>query len=54
MASQKYSGIFQSNFDPGHRTLRKERDTLAKKIKKDAKKNGKFKDKRQYVAIVSK
>ena len=53
MSSQKYTGIFQSDFDPAHKTLRKEKIARKKVIKKDAKKNKKYKSKEQYISTVS-
>ncbi len=51
MTSQKYSGIFQSDFDPKHKTVRKTKEEVVKKLKKDRK--NKYQDKRQYIATVS-
>lgn len=54
MTSQKYSGIFQSDFDPKHKTLRNEKEKLRKEIKKDSKKNKKYRRKEQFIPTVSK
>lgn len=53
MTSQKYSGIFQSDFDPKHKTVRKTKEDVVKKLKKDRKDKNKFQDQRQYIATVS-
>lgn len=54
MSSQKYSGIFQSDFDPSHKTLKKEKDSYVKGLKKDRKTNKKFRRKEQFISTVSK
>lgn len=54
MTSQKYSGIFQSDFDPSHKTLQKEKTKLVKELKKDRKKNNKYRRKEQFIPTVSK
>jgi hypothetical protein len=53
MASQRYTGLMQSDFDQSHKTLKKEKKVLRKTITRDDIKNRKYKDKKQNIVVQS-
>ena len=52
MTSQRLSTMFQSDFDPSHKTAKKEKPKSKKAVKKVIKKK-KYKPQEQFIATVS-
>lgn len=53
MTNQNFTGLFQSDFNPSHKTIKKSKSKIVKKVRKIPSKN-KAKNQQQYIATVSK